>query len=99
MVSTNVPTVDTLDWQPHWAGMGGESAVVYFENGYGASVLRGGFFYTTGGTFEIAVLNGEGISYNTPLTDNVLGYLSEAEANTALQNIAALPNCNDEAAA
>jgi len=33
-----------------------------------------------------------GLRYDTPITSDVLGYLSEEEANEALRQIAALPN-------
>ena len=80
-----------LEWKPHPAGIGGEQAIVLFDNGYGASVLRGGVFYTTGGTFEVAVMRDGNLDYTTPITDDVLGYLSEAEANKTLSDIKALP--------
>jgi hypothetical protein len=44
-----------------------------------------------GGTYEIAVMRNGHIDYSTPITDNVLGYLSEDEANAALAAIGALP--------
>ena len=82
-----------LEWKEHPSGMGGEQAKVTFDNGYTASVLRGGPFYTRGGTIEIAVLDSNmELDYTTPITDDVLGYLSEAEAEQALVNIEGLPN-------
>jgi len=83
-------TIADLDWEPHAAGVGGDRAVVRFDNGYEASVLRGGMFYTDDGTFEIAVMRDGQLDYTTPITDDVLGYLSETEANKALADIAAL---------
>lgn len=86
------PKVNELDWKPHPVGMGGHQAVVQFDNGYGASVLKGGPFYTKNGTYEVAVIDAEGnLTCETPVTDDVLGYLSESEANEALAQIAALP--------
>ena len=79
-----------LKWNTHSVG-GGERALVIFPNGYSASVLRGGWGYTDGGTYEIAVMQGDEIDYSTPLGNDVLGYLSESEANTALAQIEALP--------
>lgn len=85
-------TIDELAWQSHSSGLDGERAKVTFPNGYGASVLRGGQFYTADGTYEIAVLGPNGdIAYDTPITSDVLGYLSEDEANQALADIEALP--------
>lgn len=86
---TTPPTIATLKWGPHPAGMG-ERATADFPNGYGVSVLRGEGWYTTGGTFEVAVLKGGHLCYDTDLTDDVLGYLSEDEANKAIADVAAL---------
>jgi len=83
--------ISDLDWKPYPVGIGGERAVVKFPNGYGASVLRGGPFYTDGGTFEIGVTaEGGSLTYETPITDGVLGYQTEAEANQVLADIEAL---------
>ena len=87
--------ITKLDWRPHKTGIdSGEMAVVDFPNGYSASCLRGGDrgFYTDGGTYEIAVMTDLGCCYDTPVTDDVLGYLTEAEANKALADIEALPD-------
>ncbi len=91
MNTTNI-TVTCLDFQPHFAGLGGLRATVDFENGYSASVLFGGPFYTKNGTYEIAILKNGAVCYTTPLTYDVLfGYLSEDEANKTLAAIKALP--------
>lgn len=89
----SIVTIASLTWKPHPAGIGGEVSRITFPNGYGASVLRGGPFYTSGGTYEIGVLDKKGhLTYETPVTDDVLGYLDEDQANAALAQIAALPN-------
>lgn len=85
-------TIDTLDWRPHGAGLGGEYAVIEFANGYGASVIRGGMFYTEGGTYEIGVLHGGHLDYDNPVADgDVRGHLPKDEANKVLAEIEALP--------
>ena len=84
-------TFKDLEWLPHPAGVGGEMAKVSFGNGFGASVLRGGMFYTTGGTYEIGVLHNGKLHYENPVANgDVLAYLSEQEVNTALAAIEAL---------
>lgn len=84
-------TIADLNWEDHPAGLGGEYCRHKFDNGYSASVIKGGPFYTSGGTYEIAVMHGGRLDYTTPITDDVLGYLDEAAANKALASIAALP--------
>ncbi len=81
-----------LKWEPHPSKLGGKRAIHVFANGWAASVLRGGPFYTRGGTYELAVMDGDGVSYETPITDNVLAYQSKKKINAALAAIAALPN-------
>jgi hypothetical protein len=77
-----------LNFQPHPAGMG-QQCIVQFSNGYGASIVQGPHTYGgKDGLYEIAVFgkNGE-ISYSTPITDDVLGYLSEQEVEKTLFDI------------
>lgn len=93
-------TIKELNWKPHGAGVGGEQAQITFANGYGASVLRGGMFYTRGGTYEIGVLLDGKLDYESPPAQgDVRGYLSEAEANQVLAEIEALPPKTDAKAA
>lgn len=79
---------EQLEWTPHF---GGDRAVMAFPNGYSASVLRGGPFYTDGGTYEVAVMNAQGVDYTTPIADDVLGHLSKDKAEKALCDIRDLP--------
>lgn len=90
-------TINGLTWEPHPAGFGGERARITFANGYTASVVRGGIGYTKGGTYEIAVMRDGRLDLSTPITDDVLGFLSEEAANNALAAIAALPTPADAA--
>jgi hypothetical protein len=83
--------VQDLDFKPHPSGLGGARALVEFENSYGASVVTGSMFYTNADQpYEIAVLKDGTITYDTPITDDVLGYLTEEDANTALTQISEL---------
>lgn len=71
---------------------GGVQAVVVFPNGYGASIVCSPFSYGgPQGLYEIAVLDGQGITYDTPVTSDVLGYLSEEDVEKTLADIEALP--------
>lgn len=72
---------------------GGVQHEFAFPNGYGASVVRHEFSYGGDvGLWELAVLGPDGhITYVTPITGNVLGYLSEDDVADALRDVAALP--------
>lgn len=67
--------------------------VFIFDNGYGASVIKySGSYGGLKDLWELAVLkkndNGEYyINYNTPITNDVLGYLSDKEVNNYLSQI------------
>ncbi len=83
---------------------GGSQKVYRFPNGYGASLVDSPFAYTLDGTFELGVIKFHGpgeddfrLTYDTPVTDDVLGYLTDAEVAETLDKIAALPA--DEAVA
>lgn len=72
--------------------MGGWQHVYRFPNNYGASVIyhRGSY------GVELAVVNwnagpGGPIAYYTPITDNVVGWQSDAEIEALLDQIEALP--------
>ena len=55
--------------------MAGEQNVYRFPNGYGASVIPVMDYLTDGiveGLHEVAILRGDEIVYDTPLTDDVI---------------------------
>lgn len=70
----------------------GISARTSFDNGYGASVVKGPYTYGgSNGLYELAVLNSEGeITYNTYITDDVIGHLTENEVSEVLEKIQSL---------
>lgn len=71
---------------------GGKRAEYYFPNGYGASVITGGnAYHSDEEPYEIAVMLAGNVCYDTPITDDVLGYLTEEAANEVLAQIEALP--------
>lgn len=66
----------------------GKYCRVYFDNGYGASIVIGEYTYGgRNGLYEIAILDNEGITYDTPITSDVIGYLSEDEVSDYLKQI------------
>lgn len=76
---------------------GGIRYLFDFGNGYGASVVRHSFSYGgSQGLWELAVLlmkNGEsqGLAYDTPVTGDVEGHLSEEDVQRLLEEIEQLP--------
>jgi hypothetical protein len=71
----------------------GIHAIVKFENNYGASVVKHDHSYGgKDGLYELAVTqydeNGDwDICYDTPITDDVLGYLTEDNVTDYLKQI------------
>lgn len=75
---------------------GGVQKIFVFPNGYGASVIRHPFSY--GGAddlWELAVVKFEDpsnphrfrLTYDTPITDDVIGHLSDMEVEILLDRI------------
>ena len=71
----------------------GEQVIFEFENGYGASVLTGRIAYGgSNGLFEIAVTKNGYLCYDTPITNDVIGYLTIDELLKLLDDIERLPD-------
>jgi hypothetical protein len=77
-----------MDWAE------GVQFVYKFDNGYGASVVCHEGSYggrDHGGLWEVAVLDRKGeLCYATPITSDVIGYLTMREVADLLDRIAAL---------
>jgi len=82
-------TFNDLQFKPHSIGMGGVMSRITFDNGYGASVVCTPFTYGGDkGLYELAVLDSDGkLTYSTPITEDVLGYLSEVDVTEILKQI------------
>lgn len=77
---------------------GGEQRLYRFANGYGASVIRHKISYgSEHGLWELAVIkflgaeDGFYLVYNTHITDDVIGHLTEEEVEKHLCDIVNLP--------
>lgn len=71
---------------------GGTAARLTFPNGYGVSVVSGPATYGgREGLYELAVLHEGRIVYDTPVTNDVLGWLSEGDVTERLNEVARLP--------
>jgi len=83
----------------HPSGLGGIQKIYRFDNGYGASVVCTSFSYGgPEGLWELAVIEFTGkendkynLIYDTPITDDVIGYLSEDNLKNLLIEIETLP--------
>ena len=75
-------TFKDLKFKTHPMGLGVQ-AVETFDNQYGVSVVRTPYSYGgKKGRYELAVLDSSGaITYDTPITNDVLGYLTEDEVS------------------
>ena len=65
------------------------AARIMFDNGYGASVVVGPYTYGgEDGLYELAVLDSNGeLTYETPVTSDVEGWLSEDDVTKLLEQI------------
>lgn len=84
---------DTLRFGVH--DLGGEHALATYPNGYGVSVVR---FYGSYGwpdLYEVAVIEVAGdrwnLTYETPITNDVIGHLTPAGVSDIMAQVAALP--------
>ena len=82
-----------LNFQPHSNYPdSGIAARHFFPNGYGISVVRfPGSYGADEGLYELAVLQGLEdeweICYDTPITDDVMGYLTIEDVETVLTQV------------
>jgi hypothetical protein len=66
--------------------LNGVSARMMFENGYGVSVICHSSSYGgKSGLYELAVLDADGeLTYDTPVTGDVIGYLTPEEVTKTM---------------
>ena len=81
--------------RPHPNHLGGVQVIYRFENGFGASVIQTPYSYGGDeGKWELAVIKFDGdeykLTYDTPITNDVEGYLSIPEVDGLLDKIAEL---------
>jgi hypothetical protein len=81
-------TFADLEFNTHPMGVG-VRATITFDNGYGASIVKTPYTYGgDNGKYELAVLGTNGdLTYDTPITDDVIGYLSPTEITDIMKQI------------
>lgn len=90
-------TFDDLDFKLKGDGLSGVQATAFFDNGYGVSVIKGPYSYGGDkGLYELAVFKGDendhSLCYDTPITGDVLGHLTESDVTTHIAEVEALPH-------
>jgi len=80
-----------LEFEPHpdWEGI---QAIKFFDNGYGVSAIMTPYSYGgPDGLYEIAILKGNEeeweICYDTYITEDVMGYLTNEDVETVLNQV------------
>ena len=82
-----------LDFKQHSNSYGFSTrALVFFDNGFGASVITGEHAYSDDDhPYELAVMKGNAekhsLTYETSVTDDVIGYLDEKAVSETLRAI------------
>ena len=82
-------TFDNLDFEKLSPFLNGVQARVQFDNGFGASVVKSALSYGgKDGLYELAVLDKDGkLTYDTPVTSDVEGYLTPEDVTKLLIQI------------
>ncbi len=77
-----------LEFVKHPNHIEGVQARITFENGYGASVVKSPYTYGGDkGLYELAVFKDGHITYATPITDDVIGYLRPEDVTDVMAKI------------
>lgn len=82
-------TFKDLEFIEHPSHIEGVQARIQFDNGYGASVVKTPYSYGGDrGLYELAVLDNDGhLTYDTPVTNDVIGYLRDIDVTDVMEKI------------
>jgi hypothetical protein len=85
-------TFKDLKFKSHNTHSGGIHSRMVFENDYGVSVVKTSFSYGgPEGFYELAVLDSTGdITYETPITTDVIGWLTEEDVSRVMEQVQSL---------
>ena len=86
IIEEEYKTFKDLEFTPTEEFLSGVRSTCHFDNGYGVSVVRHKYSYGNGlNLFELAIIDKSGeIMYSTPITNDVLGYLSEDDVSNTM---------------
>ena len=71
-------TFKDLEFKKHLNSMFNTQSTMQFNNDYGVSVITGdGAYSSNSGPYEVAITYKGGLTYNTNITNDVLGYQTE----------------------
>ncbi len=84
-------TFNDLEFKKHpmAEGLDGVVSRIFFDNGYGASVVKHQYSYGGDrGLYELAVLDKDGnLCYDTTVTNDVIGYLRPQDVTDVMEKI------------
>ena len=94
----NVFKFDDLKWTLIYISRGEDNkplewnarAYVSFDNGFYVSILNG--LYSVGDVdeYELAIMDKDGICYDTPLSDDIIGHLTKEDVEKWLKDVSQL---------
>ena len=92
----NPPNFSDLKFEDHPGITSAQQSKIFFDNGYGASVIHGSMLnFSDPQRHELAVLKGNEeewhLCYSTPITSDVIPYCTSAEITQLLREIKNLP--------
>jgi hypothetical protein len=80
-------TFADLEFKPRESIFGIQSRMD-FDNGFGVSVIKGEYSYGgKDGLYELAVMKNGYLTYDTPITDDVLGDLTPDDVTEAMAKV------------
>jgi hypothetical protein len=82
-------TFKDLEFKPRSIG-NGLQARMDFDNGYGVSVVSFSGSYGYPNLWEVAVVYEGSLTYNTDITDDVIGYQTDQDVTDVMKKVQAL---------
>jgi len=80
-------TFKDLEFKPHPIG-NGLQATMNFDNDYGVSVVKfNGSYRFNKDLWEVAILYKDALTYNTDITDDVLGYQTDQDVTDVMKKV------------